>query len=197
MEKMSFHIEGVNQTIMHNGQLADPLNYWAKEMKRVHSKRKKSDADHEELAELEFKGGLYLLDDDDKKPNKGKNPCWPADNILAMLRSAGRLKRLGKNVEMGLAIREDSPLIYKGPKDRDGLWKDSRYHFRKRVALRGSSVMRTRCRFPEWQLKFDILYMPDIWNPDDLTDVVVEAGQYIGLSDWQRRYGMYEVLKTA
>ena len=59
---IDFHIRGVAPLLMHNGQLANPMNKFAKAMKAVTSKRKKTDEDHIELARLEFLGGLYADD---------------------------------------------------------------------------------------------------------------------------------------
>ena len=57
---LTFRIIGASPLLHHNGQLADPLNPHAKAMARVSSKRKKTEADHAELSDLEFMGSLYL-----------------------------------------------------------------------------------------------------------------------------------------
>ena len=46
-------ITGISDMIQHNGQLADPLNYFTKQLKAVTSKRPKTDADLEKMAEIE------------------------------------------------------------------------------------------------------------------------------------------------
>ena len=56
---VNVRIEGHQPLIFHNSQLANPLNKWAKAMKDVTSKRKKTDADLLELQRLEFMGGIY------------------------------------------------------------------------------------------------------------------------------------------
>ena len=59
-EKYACQITGVAPLILHNGHLADPLNYYAKEMKKISGKRHKTEADLEELARLEWHGSLYV-----------------------------------------------------------------------------------------------------------------------------------------
>ena len=48
--------------LCHNGELADPLNNFAKEMKKVSAVRKKTDEHHLKMQELEWFGGLYGTD---------------------------------------------------------------------------------------------------------------------------------------
>src|ERR671914_89551 len=59
-EKYACQITGVAPLILYNGHLADPLNYYAKEMKKISGKRHKTEADLEELAPLEWHGSLYV-----------------------------------------------------------------------------------------------------------------------------------------
>ena len=70
--------------LMHNGQTADPLNHWSKSMKQVSGKRKKTDADYEELAKIEFFAALYI----DKT-----GPIIPSANIDSMLVNAAKKLR--------------------------------------------------------------------------------------------------------
>ena len=71
---LSLRLKGVSPLVCHNGQLADPLNYWSKELKRITSKRHKVEADMEEAARIEFFGGLYLANE---------VPIIPADLVQA------------------------------------------------------------------------------------------------------------------
>ena len=59
---VNVRLEGHQPLIIHNSQLANPLNKWSKLMKDVTSKRKKTDADLLELQRLEFMGGMYFDD---------------------------------------------------------------------------------------------------------------------------------------
>jgi hypothetical protein len=60
LEKYACRITGAAPLILHNVQLADPLNAYAKEMKKISGKRRKTDADLEELARFEWHGSLYV-----------------------------------------------------------------------------------------------------------------------------------------
>ena len=80
METLKARLTGLVPLILHNARLADPLDPISKAMKTVSSKRKKTDADFEELARLEFEGGLYMVDDE---------PVIPARLIYGLLAGKG------------------------------------------------------------------------------------------------------------
>ena len=186
-QELSISIKGVSPTLMHNGQLADPLNKFAKALKVVTSKRKKTDDDHEEMARLEFLGSLYVTGD-------GK-PCWPGECIETMFKQAARMSKLGKQVERGLWCDGDWPLDYKGPKDADSLWADERFRFTCGVKNPGSGsrVMRTRPIFRDWGLSFVVQFDPECLNESQVREFAETAGKYVGLSDFRPRYGRFQV----
>ena len=107
-QTLSIHIKGVVPCIMHNGQLADPMNEFAAAMKEITSKHHKkiTTTDREELLRLEWMGSLYVDDDG--------SPCWPGENIEAMIRSAARFQSKGKDVERGLQCAGNWRLICPG-----------------------------------------------------------------------------------
>ena len=107
-QSLRFMITSVSPLLHHNGQLADPLNPHSKAIARVSSKRKKTEADHGELAELEYLGSLYL---------SGGVPCIPAEAMEAALVRAASLKRRGPKAKAGLVVRDDLSLVYDGPRD--------------------------------------------------------------------------------
>lgn len=60
MKTYKVKLIGETPVMLNNDQTADPLNPIAKEMKKISSKRAKTEADHYELSKLEWFGGLYL-----------------------------------------------------------------------------------------------------------------------------------------
>src|SRR3954463_3196855 len=102
-------LTGTHTLLMHNSQLADPLNQYTRKVAEVTSKRKKTIEDHAEIAKREWSGGLYF------DPQAG--PFIPGANIQGRLLDAASLNRLGKGVERGLFITSDvDPLEYDGPR---------------------------------------------------------------------------------
>ena len=88
LQVVELRITGASPLLCHNGQLADPLSPHAKAMPLVSGKRKKTKADHAQLADLEFMGSLYF---------SGGAPCIPAEMMEAALaRAAAQERRSAK-----------------------------------------------------------------------------------------------------
>lgn len=187
--ELNVEIKGLTPTIMHNGQLCDPTNPIVREMKKLTSKkRNKTDDDIVELARLEFCGSLYL--------NEQLRPCWPGEIIEAMIRSAARTQRKGKDVEKGVLSDGNWPLLYDGPKTVDELWLDQRFRKVAPVRVGQARVIRTRPIFFPWSLAFSVLYDSRTVNRDDVINWLEIAGRDIGLSEWRPKHGRFEVAKV-
>lgn len=184
-KQVTLRIIGLTPLVVHNGQLADPLNKFSKAMKDVTGKRKKVDADHEELARLEFLGGLYL---------KESRPYMPGVALEAMMISAAKKQRNGADFKAGMII-EDSPFIeYDGPKSPDEMWLDEKFRLTVGVKLNGKvRIMRTRPQFPEWALQFTVTYIEELLNRRDIIDTATLAGWQIGLCEWRPKFGRFKV----
>ena len=186
-ETIAFQITGVVPLLMHNGQLADPLNKFSKEIKRISGKRAKTDADFEEMARLEFLGGLYLYDG---------APCIPGEVIeggLCGRGGAARKVKRGKEAVQGLLCVGPFPLDYDGPKDAKALWEDGGFALRNSARVKGSRVMRTRPLFGEWGATIEVQYNAQIINRQDVIDWMKVLGAEIGIMDWRPKFGRFEV----
>ena len=176
-------ITGLTPLIVHNGQLADPLNKFSKAMKAVTGKRKKVDADYEELARLEFLGGLYLKD---------ARPCMPSQALEAMMISAAKKQRKGADFKSGMLIDESPFIEYEGPTNPDELWADEKFRIVAGVKVGTSRVMRTRPQFPQWSLQFGVTYIEELLNKRDIIEVATIAGWQIGLCEWRPKFGRFK-----
>lgn len=178
-------ITGTAPLLMHNSRLANPLDPAAKALKRVTSKRTKTDDDHEEVARLEHAGSLYIDTD--------AGPYIPADNIWRCLYDAAKKSKRGPKVKEGVFISTDvNPLAYRGPRDVDSLWKDENFRHLASAKVTTSRVMRCRPIFREWRT--DARGELDINTLDlvELVHIAETAGHLIGLGDWRPRYGRFE-----
>jgi hypothetical protein len=182
-EKIKVRFEGITPLIMHNIQLANPLNPIAKAMKEISKKKKKTDTDYEALAKLEFQGGLYL--------DNALEPCLPGYVIEGALNAAARTQRQGKDAQRGILCDGNFALEYDGPREADALWEDERFRFVQAVRVQSARVMRTRPVFPNWAAIIDIQFRPDVLNKTDILKIVDIAGSDIGLLDWRPKYGRF------
>ena len=181
MDIIKATIEGTSPLLLHNARLANPLDECAKLLKKVTSKRNKTDEDYHEMARLEFLGGLYY----DKK----SGVYIPGDNIAAMVRDGGKLKKRGASVQRGVECLDFlCPLIYDGPRTPEGMW-DLRDTFADvRTIKNGSTGGRTpRCRpkFDPWSVTFRLFYDSSMINLDDLRQCLIDAGTAVGLGDYR------------
>jgi hypothetical protein len=192
-QTVSFRVRGVVPTIMCNGQTADPLNPFARQMKKISSKKTKTEDDHLEMARVEWHASLYL---DEKS-----RPCWPSENIESMMVAAAKKARKGTDAKAGVFVEKNAPIIFEGPKSAEGLWSHRTFGknpFISRVpaVINRSRIMRTRPIFPEWSLEFDINFLLDMFDSSQIIDTVETAGRIIGLSDWRPKYGRFVIEKA-
>lgn len=186
IEQLKLKLIGTRPLLMHNGRLADPLDIASKTLKVLADKKKKTDAEQEETARLEFLGSLYLDDQGE--------PVVPSDLLLACIVAGAKKSKEGNRIKEGVWCDLFSfPLLYSGPRDHAGLWADEQFRLRKPVRVRMARVMRTRPRFPKWELKPVLVFDNTVINREDLLRVTETAGAYIGMGDWRPMYGRFEV----
>jgi hypothetical protein len=181
-EKYSSRITGVAPLILHNGQLADPLNYFNKEMKRISGKRHKTEADLAQLARLEWHGSLYL---------EGGKVCLPGEVLEAHLVEAAKKVKKGAQAKADLFCDGMFLLDYDGPGDLETMWADEAFRVTALVRVQRSRIVRTRPMFRRWSLSFEVLYNPSQLNLEEIAGFVRIGGEQIGLGDWRPRFGRY------
>ncbi len=178
-------ITGVAPLIMHNGQLADPLNEATQALARLTSKRKKTLDDHKEIGRVEWLGGLYL---DEKRA-----PCLPGEVIEGALVSGAKKFKLGKDAKSGIIVVGNYPLKYDGPKDPDKLWAAGGYLKRAGVKVGTARIIRSRPIFPAWSCTFSIVWDPNVIKDERAVMEIVEAAGQCGIGDWRPKFGRFEV----
>ena len=188
-QTLRFKITGDSPLLMHNGQLADPMNKWSKSIKAITGKRKKTDADLEEMARLEWYGGLYLED--------GK-PCIPGEVLEASFVNGAKKFKQGKLAQMGVFCPGNYPIEYADPADSiDELWNSSNHRLTVGCKLGGRGVvMRTRPRFEGWSAICELVFDDEVLSEPDIWAILETTGRYIGLMDWRPRYGRFSVSKV-
>lgn len=181
---MQFHLIGDAPLITHNGQTADPLNKFAKQLKTISGKRKKTDSDYEEMAKIEFLAGLYLTKED--------GPIIPATVIDACIIEAAKKSREGVLAKSGFFTTAHSRLEYDGPRTADELWEAETWRISVPVKIGQARVIRTRPIFPQWQTTVAIQYENTVVNAAQVAAWFAVAGTLVGLCDWRPRYGRFQ-----
>jgi hypothetical protein len=178
MQTLKLRFTGATPLLLHNGRLADPLYAWTKELKKVSAKRKKTDADLEEMARLEWFGSLYL--------NDKNEVIVTSEMVEAALRDSAKRQKRGKDVSRALVCTETGALVY--PKKKislDDLYTDQDYQLRIGVKVQQSRVMRTRPKFNTWSFDATIQYDEFVLEPEH----ILEFANSASFGDWRPKFG--------
>ena len=189
LPSVQIRLQGVSPLLCHNGQTADPRNTYAKAMKAVSSKRKKTDADFDELARLEWLAGLYRIDGDLVIP----------DYVIesTMIGGAKKSKR-GPQAKCGLFFTEHASLQFDGKPDAitdetlSEMFASGDFTHTIGVKVGMAKVMRTRPVFRNWSIAAIAQYDPDVLNMRDVEEIAIDAGKLVGIGDWRPKHGRFD-----
>ncbi len=186
METMTVTIRGISPLLMHNGQLADPMNEHTRAVGDAvkTAKKSKTDAAWEAAYKAEFLGGLYL---DEKL-----EPCLTGEVIEAVIIEGAKKTKQGKEARAGVIVDGNFPLKYKGPRAAEDLWR-AKFYKTTSARIGQNRVMRTRPMFMEWGCTFSVQFNPSLINKKDLIKFIEKSGAEVGVGDFRPRYGRYEV----
>lgn len=189
MEAMKISIEGVAPLLMHNGQLADPMNDHTRALGEAvkNWKKSKTDAAYEAACKAEFFGGLYL---DEKL-----EPCLPGEVIESVIVEGAKKHKQGKEAKAGIIIDGNFPIEYAGPRSADALWS-AKFFKISGVKIGKNRVMRTRPMFMNWKCSFVVHFNPEMINKRDVIKFIEKAGAEIGVGDFRPRYGRFTVVSS-
>lgn len=182
-ERIRVRVQGMSPLMLHNGDLANPMNSTAKAIKKISSKRKKVDADFEEMARLEYYGGLYL--------DREEHVIIPSHMLEACIVNGAKKHREGPAAKAGVIVPENARILYDGPQTPEGLWEDESFRDQRMVKVQTSKVLRTRPLFEEWGLEFDIEFNPDLVQPEMIKRWVETMGYECGLGDYRPKFGRF------
>lgn len=188
MKELNFTIVGIAPLLMHNGRLADRDDPYARKRSEITSKRKKTDADYEELDRLSFLGALYLDENDE--------PCIPSYVFEACIIGKGgaaRKERMGKESAAAFWVIKDASLKYDGPRDPQELQKDKHFISAALVRVKTSKVKRIRPIFKLWSADITVEFNDSLLDESDVRRWIEVAGEQVGLCDWRPRYGRFRV----
>jgi hypothetical protein len=202
MDQIKFRVEGTLPLLLHNNQMADPLNIFKKAMSQITGKRKRTDSDELLLSRIEWEGGLYFDNDGFL--------AMPGQNIERMILDAAKKNKNGVKVKEGLRVEDNYARLEVGVNFRREVAPESiddipsecldKFYpkfFDRRSAKNGqSTIIRTRPRFDKWSFQFTVLFRSDIINKAVIVETMKVASTQIGCGDYRPRYGAFD-FKTA
>ena len=186
-------LQGTTPLVMRNVRLADKMDSFARDIAALSKKKDKTDADYEQIAHLEFLGGLYWAQD--------VGVYLPSFNIIRSFEVGGTVTKQGKALSQAVAITTDrTPIDYEGPRKPEELWGQVEFRWRKLARVQRSTVARMRPIFRRWALDLEVELEETALDPDAFVRVVETAGKIAGLGDARKlgygRYATEVVLET-
>jgi hypothetical protein len=188
LQHSSYKIRGVAPLLLQNGHLADPLNYYSRELKKISGKKPKTDADYEAMAKIEWYGSLYTEND---------KIVIPTSMIEAGIVTAAKKKKEGKIVLAGVFCEENAVLEFPHKHlSINELWLKEEYRFTCGVVIMGRRVMRTRPIFNNWWSEFKIVWDDQIVkNEEAIKGYITILGEQVGIGNWRPKYGRFEIVE--
>lgn len=178
-------LKGTTPLIQHNARMVDSADEFTRLIADITAKKKKTAADYEEIAHLEFLGGLYY------DPDIGVHiPTW---NIIRAFEDGGKISRQGTAIVRAVAASTDRvKLEYDGPRKPEELWQIPSFRFRKAVGVNRNRVIRVRPQFRKWALTLQADILDDVIDLDDFSRIVEIAGRAVGIGDARKLgYGRF------
>ncbi len=174
---MKVSIVGVTPMLLHNGQTANPLNYYAKKMKGLTSKRNKTEEDIEELLMVQWESALYWNDE--------IGLHMPSENLYAAFYKAAKKFKLGvKCAAVSFPEAIGYPIITENHTNLAALKADHRNKFVKTVVVQKSKTISCRPIFNTWSMDFDLEFETTTLDANEIKMILVCLAQRIGLGVW-------------
>lgn len=187
MKELSVTITGISPLLMHSCRGVNPTDPLVIEKKKITSKRKKTEEDTLAILDIDYMLALY------HDPEIG--PYLPAECVEACCRESAKKNKQGKLVQTALFVSPDRiPLDYTGPREVDQLVNDNNFRDVRAGNIQRSKVLICRPRFNHWRATFTVFYDETLIDTEDVKEILIRAGQQIGICDYRPRYGKFEVL---
>ena len=184
MKNLKVTWKGISPLIMHNCQCVNPLHPLTKEMKKYTSKRKKTDEEYNILSNLEWEAGAYWKD--------GLGLYIPAENVEATIRNGAKVNKKGTDVEKYVNVTDlYIPFNYGENLSKKELIKRLEYRDTRPMVVSRSRILRTRPRFDQWNITFNLIYDESKIDLDTIVNAMTYAGSYVGLCDSRPKYGKF------
>ena len=183
MKTLKITWKGISPLIMHSCKCVNPLHPISKEIRKLNDKprgQKLTEEELERLSDLEWEAGAYWQD--------GIGLYIPGENVEATIRNGAKVNKKGKDIEKYVNVTDlYIPFNYGENLSKKELIKRLEYRDTRPMVVSRSRILRTRPRFDQWNITFNLIYDE---SKIDL-DTIVNAMTYAGLCDSRPKYGKF------
>ncbi|HLO11314.1 MAG TPA: hypothetical protein VK190_03535 [Pseudoneobacillus sp.] len=184
MKTFKISLNYASPLLMHSTKGVDPLNPISKELKKITSKRTKTDEDHMAMAALDFRLGAYY--------EEGLGFYLPAEMVEACIREGCKANKNGTKAKVAIFVNEEKiKLQHDGPDTLEEAYQQPDMKDVRIVTVNNSKILRCRPRFNRWAVEFTLDLDETILNPEELIQAIDIAGKQKGLGDYRPRYGRF------
>lgn len=178
---------GTSAMLQHNGRLANPIDPYTRELKKITGRRKKTDEDLIRVMQIESRGACY----EDADGFLG----LPALSVYRSIVEACRFDKLGKHAERGLScadIVERLTLADGTQRHCDDFLSDPANIDYRGTKVGKSRVMRSRPIIAAgWSGVFTFSLNTEVLDLDALMTPIERAGALVGVGDYRPRFGQF------
>jgi hypothetical protein len=188
---MQFTIKavGTKPLLLHNVDLANPLNPWARKMTDLRGtpSKRRTEKWHEEMAYVSFMGAFYDIPEID-------GVAIPTENLRRSLIDAAKASRMGTQVLRALMVTIPAvPLLYDGPREPQKMWEAGNWHLTRMIRGTGGASPTTYPIFREWAVRAPFELDESLLSVRDITEIAERAGRVEGLGASRKQgYGRYD-----
>jgi hypothetical protein len=182
---------GTKPLLLHNVDLANPLNPWARKMADLRGtpSKRRTEKWHEEMAYCNFMGAFYDVPEID-------GVAVPSENLRRSVVGAAKAQRLGATMERALMVTVAAvPLVYDGPKTPQQLWDGGEHHLTRMIRGTGGASPTTYPMIRDWAVRVPLELDEGVLNLRDIKEIVERAGRIEGLGASRKQgYGRFDGL---
>ena len=179
---------GTCPLMLNNPQTVNPMNYYAKAIKELTSKRTKTDEDQNEIFHLKFLASCYYND-------RGQY-ILSANQIAKSFEAGAKENKLGAKFQRSVFILSDG--ILKFPENGctpEELWQNhsDTYVDIRPVGVQKSKIVTARMIIPEWSMDGELHFDEQQLNKSEVWLAMKNAGIRYGIGTYRQCYGRYEI----
>ena len=187
MKNLQVTWKGTTPLIMHSCQCVNPLHPIARELKKYTSKKNKTEEDLIKISDLEWESGAYWKD--------GIGLYMPAENVEATIKNGAKANNKGKDIQKYVSVTDlYIPFFYGENLTKEELIANYDYRDTRIMTVQRAKVLRTRPRFDQWHLIFNLMYDDTKIDIDTIVNAMEYAGSYVGLCDSRPKYGKFTTI---
>lgn len=189
MKKLVFEVKGTTPLMLGNPQTVNPFNDYAKAIKEITAKRKKTEEDTLELFRLKWLSSVYW--------NAEIGYYIPSSHFLKTIESAAKEMKMGKKIIQSLIIPEDSVLEFKhsGIEPKDLYNSNPEYIDIRDGVIQRARVSVVRMIVNSWKTKVALWFDENQLDEGDIVRFFENAGLRFGVGTYRQRYGKFVVKK--